>query len=42
MNRARTLLITGTLSTTKDGKVGEVEFSSDEEGAICITTLQLV
>ncbi len=34
--------IKGTVTVTKDGKTGEVEFSSDEEGATCITTLQLV
>jgi len=33
--------IKGTVTVTKDGKTGEVEFSSDEEGATCITTLQL-
>ncbi len=33
--------IKGTVSVTKDGKTGEVEFSSDKEGATCITTLQL-
>ncbi len=34
--------IKGTVTVTKDGTTGEVEFSSDEEGATCITTLQLV
>ena len=33
--------ITGTVEITKDGKTGDVEFSSDKEGATCITTLQL-
>lgn len=33
--------IKGTVTITKDGKTGEVEFSSDEEGPTCITTLQL-
>ena len=33
--------IKGTVTVTKDGKTGEVEFSSDKEGATCITTLQL-
>ncbi|MDO5737390.1 MAG: CueP family metal-binding protein [Propionibacteriaceae bacterium] len=34
--------IKGTVTITKDGKTGEVEFSSDKEGATCITTLQMV
>ena len=34
--------IKGTVTVTKDGKTGEVPFSSDKEGATCITTLQLV
>lgn len=33
--------IKGTIVVTKDGKTGEVEFSSDREGATCITTLRL-
>ncbi len=33
--------VKGTVTVTKDGKTGEVEFSSDAEGATCITTLQL-
>lgn len=33
--------IKGTVEVTKDGKSGEVEFSSDKDGATCITTLQL-
>lgn len=33
--------IQGTVTITKDGKSGEVPFSSDEEGATCVTTLQL-
>ncbi|RMB62455.1 hypothetical protein EAX62_04100 [Tessaracoccus antarcticus] len=34
--------VSGTVTVTKDGKTGEVAFSSDKEGATCITTLQLV
>lgn len=34
--------IKGTVTVTKDGKTGEVAFSSDPEGATCITTLQLI
>ena len=33
--------VKGTVTVTTDGKTGEVEFSSDPEGATCITTLQL-
>lgn len=33
--------IKGTVTVTKDGKTGEVAFSSDPEGATCITTLQM-
>ncbi len=33
--------IKGTVTVTKDGKTGEVPFSSDSEGATCVTTLQL-
>jgi len=34
--------VKGTVTVTKDGKTGEVAFSSDPEGATCITTLQLI
>ncbi len=34
--------VKGTVTVTKDGKTGEVGFSSDKEGATCITTLQMV
>ena len=34
--------IKGTVTVTKDGKTGEVAFSSDKEGATCVTTLQMV
>ncbi len=33
--------ITGTVRMTVDGKTAEVPFSSDEEGATCLTTLEL-
>lgn len=33
--------VRGTVTVTANGKKGEVEFSSDPEGATCITTLQL-
>lgn len=33
--------VSGTVAVMKDGKTGEVPFSSDEEGATCLTTLQL-
>lgn len=32
----------GTIVVTKDGKTAESRFSSDDEGATCITTLQLL
>lgn len=34
--------VKGTVTVTKDGKTGQVAFSSDAEGATCITTLKLV
>lgn len=33
--------VSGTVTVSRDGKTGEVPFSSDAEGATCLTTLQL-
>ena len=33
--------VTGTIVVTKDGKTAESPFSSDPEGATCVTTLPL-
>ncbi len=33
--------ITGTVSVTREGKTAEMPFSSDDEGATCLTTLKL-
>lgn len=33
--------VKGTVTISKDGQTGEVAFSSDAEGATCLTTLQL-
>ena len=33
--------VKGTVTVTTEGKTGAVKFSSDAEGATCITTLQL-